>query len=413
MIISKILKDQATPKIDPNASPRRDMENIHGRRTIAGEKVTPESSKSVATAYRAGNIISDDIAKMPFQQMRRVGKKVEQVQPDGRLYNLAYLLEVSPNQWGWTPEQYRKSAILWLLFYGNAYLWKPPVWPPQLLILPADRTMPVFDVEGGLWYHTIFTNGKEDYIPAVEVLQLLINPDSTGFLGRSVIKFAMESVGRQMAAYKTESQLFGQGLNPAAYIQVNASLDAEGRKKYRDSYGEVMEGSENAYRLAVFDNKITKFETISIDPKEAEFLALINAGDADIANFFGVPLHMLNRGKEAYNSNEQKYIEYLQGTLDTYLVAWEQGARIRWLSQAEQGSNYFRFVRESLLRMDANKRAATNEILIRSGQRNPNETREKDDMNGYPEGDRFYMSGNNQPIGPGPDSGSDSGSEGA
>jgi phage portal protein BeeE len=107
---------------------------------------------------------------------------------------------------------------------------------------------------------------------------------------------------------------------------------------------------------------------------------------------------MLNRGKEAYNSNEQKYIEYLQGTLDAYLVPWEEAARIRWLSRVEQGNTYFRFVRESLLRMDSKARGESMAVRIKSGQMTPNEAREKDDLGAYEEGDRYYMEGNVMPI---------------
>ena len=107
---------------------------------------------------------------------------------------------------------------------------------------------------------------------------------------------------------------------------------------------------------------------------------------------------MLNRGKESYNSNEQKYIEYLQGTLDAYLVPWEEAARIRWLSRDEQVDTYFKFIRDSLLRMDSKSRAETNEIRIRSGQMSPNEAREKDDVSAYTGGDDYYMASNISPI---------------
>jgi HK97 family phage portal protein len=107
-----------------------------------------------------------------------------------------------------------------------------------------------------------------------------------------------------------------------------------------------------------------------------------------------MPLHMLNMGNQSYSSNEQKYLEYLDGTLDSYLVQIEQGARIKWLSEGEQGDCFFKFNRDSLLRMDAKGRAETNEILIRSGQRTPNEARSKDDYSPYTEGDSFFMTKN-------------------
>jgi HK97 family phage portal protein len=362
--------------------------------TTSGEVVTAENSKSVATAYRAGNIISDDVGKMPFQMFVRNGRNIDQIQPDARTMNLSYLLEVSPNQWGWTPFMFKKAIVQWQLYHGNAIVWRPPVWPPQLLILPAYRTRPVFDTNGDLWYEHHFWNGEVETIPSVEILHLMINPDDTGFWGRGVITFARETLGRQMGAYRTQGKLYAQGMNASAYLQIGSPLDAAGRKKVRDSYEEAMSGSGNAYRLAVFDSKIIKFEPIQMKLTDAQFLEQIRATDLDIANFFGMSQHMLNMGNQAYNSNEQKYIEYLQGTLDAYLVPFEQAARIRWLTASEQGNTYFRFIRESLLRMDAKGRAEMNEVLLRTRQRTPNEMREKDDMSAAPGGDDFYITSN-------------------
>jgi HK97 family phage portal protein len=358
-----------------------------------------EASKSIATAYRAKNIISDDVAKMPFQMIQRKGRQIEQVEPNAAIRNMAYLLQVSPNVWGWTPFQFKKSVIEWQLFYGNAYIWSPIIGPRQLLILPADRTLPVFDLEGNLWYRHIFSNSNVPvYIPSVEILHLLINLDSTGFVGRGVITYARETFGKRIAASKTQSKLYANGFMPAAYVQVAGEVNAAARAKIRGAYEEQMSGSENAYRLAVFDNTITKFEPINIQLKDAQFLESIDANDRDICNFFGLSEHMLNRGKEAYNSNEQKYIEYLQGTLDSYLVQWEEAARIRWLSSVEQIDIYFRFVRESLLRMDSKARADAMAVRIQNGMMSPNEAREKDDQSAYPKGDQYYMAGNILPI---------------
>lgn len=390
----------SAPKIqeDPEG-PRAEMVPSWGYRTEAGERVSVEMSKTIATVYAAKNIISNDVAKMPLQMIRQVGRNMEQVEPNAAIRNMSYLLEVCPNLWGWSPFRFKKAVIEWQLFYGNAYIWSPIVGPRQLLILPADRTMPVLDLEGGLWYRTIFQNNVAVFIPAVEILHLLINPDTSGFVGRGVVHYARETFGRQIAARKTQAKFFSNGFMPAAYVQIPGELSAEARKKVRQAYEEQMSGAENAYRLAVFDQLITKFEPINIQLKDAQFLESIDANDRDICNFFGLPEYKLNRGKEAYNSNEQKNLDYLEGTLDAYLVAWEEGARIRWLSQAEQATTYFKFIRESLLRMDTKTRGEALAQRIQNGIITPNEAREKEDLGAYPEGDQYYMAGNILPIG--------------
>jgi HK97 family phage portal protein len=392
MILSKALGGSVVEKIEgPQTIAYRSYSS--STRSNAGKVVDQDSSRTVATAYRAVNIISDDIAKMPLQLFEQAGEVKERVKADARIRNISYLLEIEPNVWGWTPFQLKKVWAQWLLLYGNAYIWKSPQGPNQLMILAADVTFPVFDGQGSIWYRTML-GGKQVYVPGAEVLHTLINPDTSGHIGRGVIEYARDAIGRQIGAYDTEDKLFKQGLTPAAYMQVSSNLDAEGRKRYRDSYGEVMNGDYDGTRLAVFDQKITKFEPITMKLVDAQFLELIGATDRDIANFFGMPLHMLNMGSQSYSSNEQKYLEYLNGTLDSYLVQIEQGARIKWLSQAEQPNMFFKFNRDSLLRMDAKGRAETNEILIRSGQRTPNEARNKDDYSPYAEGDSFFMTKN-------------------
>lgn len=400
MLLSSLLSGNPQPKEDPQASPKPDYAPSWGYRTESGERVTVAGAQAIATAYRAKNIISDDVAKIPFQMMRRVGNNSEQVAPNPVTRNMAYLLQISPNMWGWTPFHFKKTSIEWLLFYGNDYTWSPTVGSRQLLKLAANRTIPVFDLDGNLWYRHTFSNGATSYIPSVEVLHLMINPDETGFMGRSVISFARETFGRRLAATKTQSKFYAQGFMPAAYVQLEGDLNKEARKKFKLEYEEAMSGTANAYALAVFDQKIAKFEPINIQLKDAQFLESIDATDRDICNFFGLSEHMLNRGKEAYNSNEQKYIEYLQGTLDAMLVPWEEAARIRWLSNAEQQAGYyFKFIRQALLRMDSKTRNEIYQIQIQNAMLTPNEALEKEDMNGYPEGDRHYMASNIQEIG--------------
>lgn len=399
-LLQSLFQSNSQPKIDNPNSPRPQYPSPYGEQTIAGERVSVASSMSLATFYRGCNIITDDIAKMPLQQFVKAGENISKVDPDSIIRNMAYLLQVSPNTWGWTPFLFKKAIADWEIKYGNAYVWRPPVSPAQLFILPANRTRPVFDLDGNLWYEHTFTSGKPAYIPDVEILHLLINPDETGMIGRGVITFARETIGQRLGARKTQSKLYSQGLSASAYVQVDAALDGPGRDLVRSEYTKAIAGSDNAYSLAVFDKKITKFEPININPKDAQFLESIDASDTDIANFLGMPLHMLNRGKEAYNSNEQKYIEYLQGTLDAYLVPFEEGARIKWLSERDQPSNYFKFNRASLLRMDAKTRAETNSIKIQSGQMTPNESRAYDEQSPSddPNADKLWMMVNVQPI---------------
>jgi HK97 family phage portal protein len=369
--------------------------------TRARQPVSPELAKSVGTVFRCADTISDDIATMPLQQFMRTKADnlsiTRQISPDPTIRNMSYLLELSSNRW-MSPFMLKKMSIMWLLFWGNALIWQPP--PPalrELFILPANVTTPKLDPNGYLWYEVRFPNGDQRFIPSVEVMHVMIN-STNGIWGRGVLGYAAETVGLRRGMTATQSSVQGQGLNPAAYIQVNATLDKSGRDKYREAYSDGVTGADNAGNLIVFDNKVTKFEPITMQFRDAQFLESMQATDLDIANFFKFPAYKLNMGKQSYQSNEQQDLDYLKSCLDPHLVQWEQAARLHWLPEAEQQSNYFKFIRASILRTNAKSRAELHEIQIRSGTLQPNESREIEDRDGYKEGNKFYMTSNNKPV---------------
>lgn len=354
--------------------------------------ITAESSRNIATAYRCINVLSDDVAKLPLQTfVNMTPGQIDRVKPSNRMENISWLLEVSPNRW-MTPLVFKKLAITWLLTYGAAYVWQPPRAAGrrrELFILPTNVTTPYFDQAGQLWYEVKMPGEVPRNYPDVEVLSLLIN-STDGVTGKSVIAYARDTMGRQLANYATQNKIAGKGLNPAGIAWMSGELDKEARKKVRQTYEEALRESG----IAIFDPRVTKFEAITLKPTDAQFLESIQENDVEIANFFGVPLYKLNQGKQSYQSNEQQNLDYLNTTLDPYLVQWEQAAALKWLTETEQNYTYFRFNRDALLRTDAKTRAETLEKRIFSGQLSPNEARQIEDQSSYPGGDSKYIPAN-------------------
>lgn len=362
----------------------------------SGQNVTAESAKNVSTAYRCINILSDDIAKLPFQTYRVAGPgKIERVKPSVIFQNVPYLLEYSPNRY-MVPFIFKKMAVNWLLTHGAAYIWLPI--PPdglrrEMFVIPSDRVRPLFDEFGGLWYEVDMPGKEKKYIPDVEMWVWLIN-SIDGVSGRGVIHYARDTIGRQLAGYQAQDQLYSQGLTAAGIAYVNGELNDEAREKVRKSYEMVMSGEANRGRLAVFDNLVTKFEKIAFSPVDVQFLESLTGGDKQIANFFGLPEYKLNLGKQSYQSNEQNNLDYLNTTLDPYFVQMEQSAAIKLLKLNEIESYYLRINRDALLRTDARSRAELLYKKIGSGQLSPNEARQIDDLSDYENGDRRYIPSN-------------------
>lgn len=350
--------------------------------------ITVETAKKLSTVYRCMNILSDDIAALPFQQFERLERGSRRVKPDGSRRNAAYLIEIEPNRWQ-TPFTFKKRLILDLLSMGNAYVWKPIRSYPELYQLEASKVRPVFDKYGNRYFQVLFDNGETKTIPDPEVLHLMINPDTKGVYGRSVLGYANDTISRQIGANQSRNTLTGNGLLPTAILKVNGQISEEARQKVKDSY---LKSAEDG--VLVQDNAIIDFKQVTMNATDVQFLESIQATEVEIANYFGLPQYKLNLGKQSYQSNEQQQLDYLGTTLNPYLVQFEQAARLKWLAIEEQEMGFFRFERKAVMQLDTKTQAEFLHTQIQDGIYSPNEARAINDLEPYPGGDQHYFPGN-------------------
>ena len=350
--------------------------------------VTVETAKKLSTVYRCMNILSDDIAALPFQQFMRLDRGSRRVKPDGSSRNAAYLIEIEPNRWQ-TPFVFKKKLILDLLSMGNAYVWKPIRSYPELYHLEASKVRPVFDRQGNRYFQVLFDSGKTETVPDPEILHLMINPDKKGFYGRSVLGYAKDTISRQIGANQSRNTLMGNGLLPTAILKVNGQISEEARQKVKDSY---LKSAQDG--VMVQDNAIIDFKQVTMNASDVQFLESIQATEVEIANYFGLPQYKLNLGKQSYQSNEQQQLDYLGTTLNPYLVQFEQGARLKWLATDEQDAYFFRFERKAVMQLDTKTQAEYLHTQILDGIYSPNEARAINDLEPYQGGDQHYFPGN-------------------
>lgn len=390
MIIGNLMNQAPSTPVPAQANPGQiyPERSWGGTKTKSKQVVDEASAKRIATVYRCANTISDDIGMMPLQVFNRFRGTVTRIYPDAATRNTAYLVERQPNRW-MTPFVFKKTIINWLQFWGNAYIWSPPSGYRELFILSASSTYPVLDADGNKWYTTSWPNKTQELIPEVEIVHLMIN-SSDGLSGKSMLGYARETFGRQLAAHETQDAISGDGLKPTAALYMKGTdISAAARDMVRKTYLEAA-----GTGAAIFDERVTKYDTITMKPTDAQFLEGIAATDADIANYFNFPLHKLNMGKQSYESNEQQELNYIHTALNPFCIQLEQTAGLKWFSEADQPFQYLRFNRDAILQTDAKTR---NEILIKKvqgGILTPNEALQIEDMNGYVGGDGHYLPAN-------------------
>jgi len=387
MIIGKAIKNMVTPTW---TQPELMSGGIS--LTLSGQTVSAKTALKIATYYRCLNTITDDLSMVPLQlYTKKSDKDIRRIMPDPFFWNMPYSVSLNANPF---QESFKVFKKFWLsvLVTGNGYLWTP-AGTHYLYALNPYLTHAEIREDGSLWYYTMLSNGKNQPIPAVEILHHMINPKND-VEGSGILEHARETVGTRQAGNATKSSMFKRGLMPSAVAEFDGEMNKEARQKIRDSYWEAVSGADQAGGVVVLDGKVKKFTLAEIKPADAQFLESLEGTDAEIANFYAFPLYKLNQGKQSYESNEQQDQDYMRSTLDSYLVPMEQESSNKWIPRREQVSNYWKYNRDAFLRMNSKARATYLKDKIHSAQYTPNMALAIDDLPGYVGGDVHFIASN-------------------
>ena len=107
----------------------------------------------------------------------------------------------------------------------------------------------------------------------------------------------------------------------------------------------------------------------------------------EISRFSGIPKHMLQTGKESYNSNSQQRLNYVTDTLLPYVVQWENEDSYKLPDPTlRKDGVYIHGNVEALLRADPATRADFYVKLIEHAVMCPDDARAKEELNPIPGG---------------------------
>ena len=77
------------------------------------------------------------------------------------------------------------------------------------------------------------------------------------------------------------------------------------------------------FTVAVLDRNMT-YTPLGVNQSDAQYIESRQFTAEEVARFTGIPKHMLQTGKESYDSNAQQRQNYVTDTLLPYVVQWEQ-----------------------------------------------------------------------------------------
>ncbi len=371
------------------------MLRTHG--SDAGEVVNEQTALGLSAFWGCVNLIAGTVGTMPVG----IYRKVNGVLTEDTTHRLYYLLHDSPN-YDHTAVDFWEFISASLETWGNAYARKQfnsmgvlnglePIDPAAVL---ARRR-----ADGKIEYSWT-ADGKAHRGTEENVLHIRgFGGNALG--GISTLAMARNALGLARGAERAAGSAFKNDLRPSGAMTFSEWLTPEQRELAETNMVEKYVGATNAGKPLILEGGM-KWESISINPADAQTLETRKFSVEEICRFFGVPPHMIGHTEKASSWGkglEQQTMGFLRYTLRRRIKRIEQALQKQLLTPAEvkQGVR-IRFNFEALLRADSAGRAAFYQVMTQIGAMTINEVRALENLPAVDGGDVPRMQMQNVPI---------------
>lgn len=333
--------------------------------------MSPESAMQVSTVWACVGLLSRIVSQTPLDAMRQLGDApVEEIGKPRIIAKPSAL--VAPINW-------RYSVMVSLLLRGNVNgiitATDPRLGYPTQIELAHPDTVEC-DQPEQFAPPTWRVNGEE--VPAEKMWHVAAFTVPGYVQGLSPIANARRSLAIAEGSGEYAEDWYNGGGHPTSLLSTDQEIDGEVAEKVKARFKKATAGD----KLAVLGQGWS-YDTIQIDPTDAAWLGARNASALEICNYFGVQPEKLSLAQSGssvtYANREQQAIDFLTDGVQWWFTLLDEA-----FTALLPGSQFVRHNVDAYLRVDAKTRAEVQAIRLRTGQRTPNEVREKDDMAPYP-----------------------------
>lgn len=361
----------------------------------SGATVNANTAVNLSAVYRAINWLADSLS-LPCDVYRIEGNDRNKVSETDQYYPAQYLLRISPNKMH-TPSEWMRLMEMSRNLYGNAYTviirnglgypiafrW---VHPDQVRVYSDGENIAydVINADGSMWRAGI------SYWNMIHVKAMSFD----GYIGKSPISVARESLGVALSQQKTSSDYYASGMKQKIVLTHPGTLGETGGKNLKESFDQQMQGKGTV----VLEEGLKPFP-LTIPPADSQFLESRVFSIQEIARWYGVsPNVLMDSSKANYNTLEQQSLWDVRDSVRPRARMYEQEFNTKLLFNDQKV--YTSFNINALMRADFKTRFDAYALAIQNRIYNPNEIREMEDKNGY-EGGEVYENPNITPGAPG------------
>ena len=352
--------------------------------------VNAHSSMQVSTVFTCVLVRAESLSTLPLNvlQSTDTGSRTAYEHP---VYNL---IHNKPNPFQ-TASSFWKSVSAHIDLYGNCFaiVSYSGAWKPRRIDLISDpNAVTILESENGEAYYEYDGKKYQSY----EILHFK-DLSLDGFYGCSRIRYNADTIG-----YAKKLKKFGSnaiGTKPPGYFTTEATYDTIKKQQ---------EGLSASWNGAIGDGRTPflpfglKYENLSINPGDAQYLEAIGASKEDIYGIFRVPPTLAQNYERATFANaEQQDLVFVKYTMLPIITNIEQELNSKLFSESNQTSKtpyYVKFNANAFMRGDFKSRTEGYKTLWERGLMTGNQVADLEDWNHFPEGDRRFIPMNMIPL---------------
>lgn len=365
----------------------------------AGMTINIDEALRVSPVFCAMDTIVRSIAACPWNVYEVKGRSRDLRSDD----SLAYVLNTRANPWT-TAIAFREGLLWSALGWGNGYaeiqrdasrrvkyLWN----------LDPERVTPKLRPDTGEFAYEIRQpTGGTVWADASDIYHLR-GGSLTGYVGDNTLGRAARSIATAAAAQQFAAAYFANGTVLSGYFTSQKTLAPNDKKALVADWQEKHSGGPGAKHKSPIFPVGLEWHPLSSEPEKAQLLETRQFSVADVARWFGVPLHLLMdpKGSQGYGTNiEQSGIQFVNGCLHPWAERHEQEADWKLLPDRPA-------TRETKIDLsrhqkgDFKTRAEGYAVLKKAGVYSQNMVLEAEGMNTVgPRGDVFFVESSMIPV---------------
>jgi HK97 family phage portal protein len=354
----------------------------------SGSNIVGDYAMRVATVFTCVQVRKDAVGMLPANIIKKIGDK-KAIAKDHTAYRL---IHKRPNPW-MTATQFWALISQFIDLHGEAFaeIKRDSRMRPYRLDLHISGEVNVSVGPDNNPYYSV--NGRP-----VEYFNMLHFKEYSrdGLRGISKISEHRETVGHA----KKLKEYGNRALNaiPPVYLSTPNSLPV--RKEGVDSRKDDLVTQTQQYfsegKIPLLQNGL-KFEKLGLNAVDSGYLAQTDLSKEDLYGIFKVPPALAQSYKTGvtYNNLEQQNLQFLIYTLSVMLKNIEEEVDEKLFLTKEQDTHSMKFDVSGIMRTDLKTRIDYMERRFKIGTLSRNEIRAMDEQNPVPDGDRYFIEGNN------------------